>query len=173
MRPTRTVLLSSLLLSVLVAAMTACGGSSTASSDAAASASLSTESTGGEPSEPASASASAATSDGGGAVTADLDQLIDALTPPNANQTSRFDVEGGVTISYDSTSSLDDLRSHYEDKVADLGFEVITSGEQSGAFSMVFGDPSGATDAGGSVAIAPGTSGSGSTVIVILAGEGG
>jgi hypothetical protein len=152
----------------LLVTLAACGGAATSSSSAddgsnASASSLASSSVTASASADASAPAS---EDGGGSV--DLDQLEDELTPPDSNETSRFDVAGGIAISFQTSASMDDLRSFYEDRFDDLGVEVFASDAGDNGISWVFGD-SPAGFAGG-VVLSP--SGDAITVVVTI-GEGG
>jgi hypothetical protein len=161
MRSIRTLLPAALLVSLV-----ACGGGAATSADAtatldaqvSASASASIE---------ASTEASTAASSGG---SHDLDHLEDELTPPDSSETSRFDVPNGVVISYSTSASMDDLRSFYQDKLADLGLEIIsTSDAGDNGVAWLFGDTAGGTF-GGNVTLSPG--GGSTTVVVTLGQEG-
>jgi hypothetical protein len=158
MRFTRTLFPVALLVT-----LAACGGAATSSSsadDGSSNASASSLAS-------SSASADASASEGGGG-SVDLDRLEDELTPPNSNETSRFDVAGGVAISFESSASMDDLRSFYEDKFDDLSLEVFASDAGNNGVSWVFGDsPQGFA---GGVVISP--SGDAMTVVVTI-GQGG
>lgn len=149
-----------LLPAALLVTLAACGGAATSSAPASqASASSAASSS-------ASAEASASASEGSGS--ADLDRLEDELTPPDSSETSRSDVPGGTVISYETSASMDDLRSFYLDKFEELGLEILTSDAGDSGVSWVFGESSEAF--GGSVVLAP----SGGTVnVIVTLAEGG
>jgi hypothetical protein len=160
MRSIRTLLPAALLVSLAACGGAAVSADATATQDVQASASASSSSE-------ASTEASAAASSGGAQ---DLDRLEDELTPPDSSETSRFDVPNGVVISYNSSASMDDLRTFYEDKLSDLGLEVIsTSDAGENGVAWLFGDTAGGTF-GGNVTLSP-TSGT-TTVVVTLGQEG-
>jgi hypothetical protein len=162
MRFLRTLFPAALLL-----ALSACGGAATSSAPAADSSSNASGSSSASSSVLASAGPSASGSeDGGGSV--DLDRLEDELTPPDSDETSRFDVAGGVAISFQTSASMTDLRSFYEDKFDDLGVEVFASDAGNNGVSWVFGDSPGGF--GGGVVLSP----AGDTItVVVTIGEGG
>jgi hypothetical protein len=137
----------------LLVVLAACGGAATSSAPASIASASSAASS--------SASASAAASSGGGG-SANLDELEDELTPPDSNETSRFDVPGGAAISFQTASSMDELRSFYADAFDDLGLEVVTSDAGDSGVSWVFSNTS--QEFGGSVVVAP----SGDAITVVL-----
>lgn len=110
--------------------------------------------------------------DGGGGQTGsfDLEAAFDTLTPPNATEISKTTAEGVIFAAWDSSDSLDSLRSFYEGAMNDLGMEVITTTEAQGGIAWVMAD-GGGSGIGGSISLFPASDGSGTQVSVTI-GEG-
>jgi hypothetical protein len=104
---------------------------------------------------------------GGGADTDDMEQVADALEPPNSSETARFASADGLLVSYESTDSLDDLKGYYEDKLDDLGINVLGTMSAADSQTWVIGDEDGSGVQGG-VTLAP--SGTGTTLVQITLG---
>ncbi len=162
MRFLRTVVACALLLGL--ATLAACSGSGSSSS---ASATQGGSSSGGNESNAASQSAAASASSGGGG-TVDLNSLVDALKPPNSTQTTRTDANGGVFIGWESTDSVDSLKSFYEDAIPKTGMKIFSTSNTSGTYVWVFAVADGSTH-GGSETITPSTSGGNGTTVVLTA----
>jgi hypothetical protein len=101
---------------------------------------------------------------GGGGGTGDIDAILEQLVPPNSTEVGRFDVEGGVSVSYTSTDNIDDVRSFYDRQLDQMGAQVLSSTEGGGGHAWVFsvGDVT-----GGSVSAVPSE---GATTVVIALG---
>ena len=108
----------------------------------------------------------------GGGGGADLEELVDKLTPPNSTESSRTSASGGIFVGWESTDSVDSLKSFYEGAIPGTGMQVISTSNASGTFSWVFAE-SESSSHGGSVLVAPSsTGGSGATVVVtVTSGE--
>jgi len=125
-----------------------------------------------------SAATAAATSEGGGsgsggggssASSDDVNQWIEDLTPPNASEVARFSAPEGTTVSFQSSDSFDDLKSYYDDKIADLGIQVVGTLTVEGSNSWIIGDDSD-NGIGGTISIAPDGD---NTIVTIILGIGG
>ena len=158
-----------LFLVMFAVLVVACGGGTPASADgntnqsedAAASTAASAA---------ASTAASAAASQGGGAP-GDIDGMIDALTPPNSTETNRTVASGGGFVSWESTDSVDSLKGFYESAIPATGMQIFSTTNASGTTSWLFAESEGSSR-GGSVTIAPSSSGgSGASVVVTVAME--
>ena len=99
---------------------------------------------------------------GGNSLPDDFDEVAERLEPPNASETSRFSTSDGLVVGWESSDSVDSLKSHYDDLIADEGFNVIGTMSVSGTFQWILGDEDG-DSVGASVSVAP-NSGSGSIV---------
>lgn len=152
------------VLPVLVALLVACGGgdgdgggegSSGGGND------TSTSNSGGSAGGGGS-SASGGSTGGGGSLPEDFDEIADRLEPPNASETSRFSTSDGLVIGWESSDSVESLKSHYDDAIEDAGFNVLATTSISGTHQWLIGDEDGDGYAA-SVSVAP-NSGSGSIV---------
>lgn len=153
-----------LILPALVLLLAACGGTSNTPGG--------NGNGGDESSAPASTEASVdaqpseGTGGGGGGTAGDLDSLVEALTPPNAAEQTKTTAEGGVFIGWESTDSVESLKSFYESAIPNAGMQIFSTTSAGGSYSWVFAENEGSSF-GGSVTLAPSSSGgSGSTVIV-------
>jgi len=155
---------------VLVALLVACGGGDGDSGDSGGSDSGSNEtpasstdgSAGGGGSGSSGSSNDGGGSGGGGGLPDDFDEIAQRLEPPNASETSRFSTSDGLVVGWESSDSVDSLKSHYDDLIADEGFNVIGTMSVSGTYQWILGDEDG-DSVGASVSVAP-NSGSGSIV---------
>jgi hypothetical protein len=166
MRSVRTLSVGALLLALT--ALAACGGGS-ASSAAATATQASGASSGGEPTDQAQATPTENPGGGGGG--GDVNAAVDKLTPPNSTQISRTDASGAVLVSWESTDSVDSLKSFYEGAIPTTGMKIFSTTNANGSYNWIFAESEGSSH-GGSVTVAPSTSGgSGSTVIVSITTE--
>jgi hypothetical protein len=169
MRSVRTLLVGATLLALTTLA--ACGGGSGSSTAATASqggGASTGASTGGEPSNPPAATPTENAGGGGGN---DVNSIVSALTPPNANQLSRTDAGGGVIITWDSTDSADSLKGFYESKIPGTGMKIFSTTSAGGTFSWIFAESEGSSH-GGSVTVGPSSTGAaGSSVILAFTTE--
>ena len=159
MRFLRTLVACALLLGI--GTLAACSGNGSSSS---ASASQGGSSGGGESNSATQSAAASASSGGGG----DLNSLVDALKPPNSTQTSRTDANGGVFIGWESTDSVDSLKTFYEGAIPKTGMKIFSTSNTSGTYVWVFAEADGSSH-GGSVTITPSTSGGVGTTVVLTA----
>ena len=129
---------------------------------------------GGSSNAPASQGAPQSQDDGNGGNGGNggsVDDIFDALIPPNSTETSKTTIGGAITASYTSTDSVESLVSHYGSAIPATGMEVFSTSNAQGATSWLFGDEAGSSF-GGSVTVAPDTSGSGQAqIVVIVTGE--
>jgi hypothetical protein len=106
--------------------------------------------------------------EGGGGAGGDLDSLVEQLTPPNSTESSRVSQTGGIFVGWESTDSVDSLKSFYEGAIPATGMQIVTTQSASGTFSWIFAESEGSTH-GGSVVVAPSSNGgSGATVVVTV-----
>jgi hypothetical protein len=159
MRPTRTLLLSALILALPTLA--ACGGSPAATTQATATQGAST---GGEPTEVATATA---TENGGGG---DAEAVADDLVPPNSTEVQRTESSGVFFVIYSSTDSFDSLKSFYEGAIPSAGMKIISTTEQSGTIAWIFAKDEGSTF-GGAVSITPDSAGGSGQTVSVTVGE--
>jgi hypothetical protein len=154
-----------LVLPVLVVLLVACGGSPGTSTDDNGNGNGNGEST--NPDVTATAEASKDDGNGNGG---DVEELAADLVPPNSTETTRTVASGVVFAGYESTDSADSLKSYYEGKIASAGMVIISTTSTSGTYGFIFAEDDQGSGFGGSIAIAPSSSGgSGSTVIVTVA----
>ena len=162
-------------VSALILALAACGGDASTTTSGGAQTSPAAVSGQLQVTAGASTTAEASTTQapsggqsqpsGGGA---DLDSLVQRLTPPNATETARMNVGGAnITVTWDSSDSVDSLRSHYEGLFGNLGLTVVMSSTTEGTY-VWFVQAGDNASLGGAVTVAPGSSGSGATVAVTL-----
>ncbi len=111
-------------------------------------------------------SAPAATPGSGGSGSEDAEEVGTALVPPNATEVSKTLTGNYWYALYQSTDSVESLRSFYEDKIPSVGLTIISTTTAGGGYSwLVATDESGSF--GGSVSVgAPTEGGSGSSVII-------
>ena len=154
-----------LVLPVLVVLLVACGGSPGTSTDDNGNGNGNGEST--NPDVTATAEASKDDGNGNGG---DVEELAADLVPPNSTETTRTVASGVVFAGYESTDSADSLKSYYEGKIASAGMVIISTTSTSGTYGFIFAEDDQGSGFGGSIAIAPSSSGgSGSTVVVTVA----
>jgi hypothetical protein len=154
-----------LVLPVLVVLLVACGGSPGTSTDDNGNGNGNGEST--NPDVTATAEASKDDGNGNGG---DVEELAADLVPPNSTETTRTVASGVVFAGYESTDSPDSLKSYYEGKIASAGMVIISTTSTSGTYGFIFAEDDQGSGFGGSIAIAPSSSGgSGSTVVVTVA----
>ena len=158
-----------LVLPVLVVLLVACGGSPGTSTDDNGNGNGNGEST--NPDVTATAEASKDDGNGNGNGNGgDVEQLAADLVPPNSTETTRTVASGVVFAGYESTDSPDSLKSYYEGKIASAGMVIISTTSTSGTYGFIFAEDDQGSGFGGSIAIAPSSSGgSGSTVVVTVA----
>jgi hypothetical protein len=156
-----------LVLPVLVVLLVACGGSPGTSTDDNGNGNGNGESTNPD----VTATAEASKDDGNGTGNdGDVEQLAADLVPPNSTETTRTVASGVVFAGYESTDSADSLKSYYEGKIASAGMVIISTTSTSGTYGFIFAEDDQGSGFGGSIAIAPSSSGgSGSTVVVTVA----
>lgn len=161
-----------LLLTAFVLLLAACGGSSGTpggngnGNGGGSSAEASTEaSVDAQPSESTDGGG------GGGGGGANLDEIAQRLIPPNSTETSKTTASGVIFVAYESTDSPDSLKGFYESAFGDIGWQVFSTTSAGGSYSWIAGESEDSPNAG-VVTVAPGSSGSGSTV-VIQVGAGG
>jgi hypothetical protein len=154
-----------LVLPVLVVLLVACGGAPGTSADDNGNGNGNGEST--NPDVTATAEASKDDGNGNGG---DVEELAADLVPPNSTETTRTVASGVVFAGYESTDSADSLKSYYEGKIASAGMVIISTTSTSGTYGFIFAEDDQGSGFGGSIAIAPSSSGgSGSTVVVTVA----
>jgi hypothetical protein len=157
-----------LVLPVLVALVVACGGgddedgNDSGGSDGGSNTPAASTAGGSAGGGGSNASGGGGGSDGGGSLPEDFDEIAELLEPPNANETSRFSTNDGLVVGWESSDSVESLKNHYDDAIADAGFNVIGTTSISGTHQWLIGNEDGSGYAG-SVSIAP-NSGSGSSV---------
>ena len=161
MRSVRFLLVGAVILVLMTLA--ACGGTGGSAAATATENGGSTASSAGEPTDQPQETPEATQ---GGGTGGDVNDTVDKLTPPNSTQTSRTDAGGAVLVAWESTASVDSLKSFYEGAIPTTGMQIFSTTQASGGWNWVFAESSGSSH-GGSVTIAPSTSGgSGTTVIV-------
>lgn len=105
--------------------------------------------------------------DGDGVITEeDIDRLVDELAPPNSTEASRFSAEGGTTVGFESSDSVETLKEFYDGRLQELGMHVQGSLSAEGSHSLIIGDDDG-DDVAGGITIVPDESG-GSVVVLNL-----
>lgn len=104
---------------------------------------------------------------GGGGGSADLDAVFETLTPPNSTETTKTSAEGIIFAAFESSDSLESLKSFYEGAIAEAGLEIFSTTEAQGGYSWTIAESEGSTF-GGAVSIYPSGSGSGTAVSVTI-----
>ncbi len=99
-----------------------------------------------------------------------VEDVYNALIPPNSTETSKTTASGAVFGTYTSTDSIESLVSHYESAIPETGMEIFSTSTAGGGTSWVFAESEGASF-GGSVAVAPNSDGEGTAVIITVTGE--
>ena len=129
---------------------------------------------GGNGSEPTDAPEPTAAADdgsggggGGGTGSVDLDAAFETLTPPNSSETTKTAAEGIIFAVFESTDSIDSLRSFYEGAIAEAGLQIFSTTEAQGGYSWTIAESEGSSF-GGAVSIYPSGSGSGTAVSVTI-----
>ena len=167
MRPTRFT--SLLIVSILALTLAACGGGSPAAPKG-------DDGNGGQ-STAASAEASADKGDPGssqdsGKGSGDVEGVAAALVPPNSTEVGKTTAAGIVIAVYESTDSIDSLKSFYESAIAGTGLTILATTEASGGVSWVISDAD-ASGLGGAVAIVPSSDTPGGTTVSVTVGDSG
>lgn len=160
-----------LVLVAILVLMAACGGGGPAES---AGGDGNGNGDGTSQSEPAEASAAPPPDDGngnGGGPAGDLEELLDALEPPNSTEVSRTSAENFLFVIFSSTDSAESLADFYENAIADAGYDTITRSETQGTYSWIFGDDANA-NAAGVVGVGPTTDGGPGAAVSIQLGAG-
>ena len=129
---------------------------------------------GGDGSEPTDApEPTAATDDGGGGGggggtgSADLDAVFERLTPPNSSETTKTAAEGIIFAVFESSDSIDSLKSFYESAIPASGLQIFSTTEAQGGFAWTIAESEGSSF-GGAISIYPSGSGSGTAVSVTI-----
>jgi hypothetical protein len=130
-----------------------------------------TSSTGGTASQvPATTEGPAATQSGGGGGGAGLDveAVANKLIPPHSTEVTKTTAEDTWFAVYESTDSIDSLKSFYQDAIAKAGLRIFSTTTVSGGVSYVIAtDESGSF--GGAVNIYP--SGDSKTAVQVTIGK--
>jgi len=163
MRRSRALILPVLMLLIL----SACGGSSSSTGNGNGGQSQSAEqSQAAEESQ--AAESQAAESQGSGQSAGDLDSLVQALTPPHSSELSKTTAAGGVFIAWNSTDSVESLKSFYESAIPGTGMIVISTSSASGTYAWVFAKDE-SSSYGGSVTIGPTSDGTDGGSVILTA----
>lgn len=154
------------MVPILAIALAACGGSSPGATD---------DGNGGQSAE---ASAEASTDDGGpgssqdnGPASGDVEQVAADLEPPNSSRTSQTNAEGTVWSTYDSTDSVDSLKSFYDNAIPGTGMQVFSTTNSAGTYSWLFAE-SDSSSFGGSVTVGPASDGGDGAVVIVIVSSG-
>lgn len=113
------------------------------------------------------AAATAGTGGGGGTGSGDLDAVFETLTPPNSTETTKTAAEGIIFAIFESTDSIDSLRSYYEGAIADAGLQIFSTTEAQGGYAWTIAESEGSSF-GGAISIYPSGTGSGTAVSVTI-----
>jgi len=117
---------------------------------------------------PAATDAGGGGGGGGGGAGPDVEAVGNALVPPNSTEVSKTSAEGTWFVIYESTDSVDALKSFYEDAVPKTGLKIFSTTTIQGGVSYVIAtDESGSF--GGAVNIFP--SGDGKTAVQVTVGK--
>jgi hypothetical protein len=104
--------------------------------------------------------------DGNGGNAGDAQSAYERLTPPNSEELSKTTASGVIFAGLSTTESVDSLTSFYEDAFSDLGLQILTTTESSGATSWFVGTDENASEFGGVITIVPNTEGGGAQVSI-------
>ncbi|MGZ8563767.1 MAG: hypothetical protein ACXWWU_09125 [Candidatus Limnocylindria bacterium] len=105
--------------------------------------------------------------DGGNGSAGDAEAAYERLIPPNADEVSKTTASGLIFAGFTTSDSVDSLTSFYEDAFDDLGLQILTTTETSGAITWFVGTDENASEFGGVVSVIPDTDGgSGSSVSI-------
>jgi hypothetical protein len=131
---------------------------------------------GGSSDQPAASQAAASQDDGnsdgdgdgdGDGSAGSLDDVYNALIPPNSTEQSKTTAGGAVFGTYISTDSVDSLVDFYESAIPGTGMEIFSTTNAQEGTNWLFGEGDG-SEIGGSVSVAPNTNGDGTAVIVTI-----
>jgi len=118
--------------------------------------------------QPPGATATPAETQGGGETTppnaGDLEATARALVPPGSTETGKFEVGGFFQLYLTSTTSMQDLETFWDQKLAALGINVVGKFTAEGTLTYSFTNPD------GGIVASPDTSGGSDTVVVIAVG---
>jgi len=143
-----------LALLVLAVLLVACnsGASATATPDVNDNPPAATASDGDE--TPAATATPDDDDKGEGVGAGDLADMRDQLAPPNSTRVSNTEVPNGLAASYNSTSSVEELSSYYENRFGELSLTVVSTSEISGGISWLLSDGD-LNNFGGTVSLFP------------------
>jgi hypothetical protein len=154
----QTKLLAALTFGALL--VTACGGAAATQQPAGGG--------GGGTATEVPAATEAGGGGGGGGSGPDVEAVGNALVPPNSTEVSKTSAEGTWFVIYESTDSVDSLKTFYEDAVPKTGLKIFSTTTLQGGVSYVIAtDESGSF--GGAVNIFP--SGDGKTAVQVTVGK--
>jgi hypothetical protein len=154
----QTKLLAALTFGALL--VTACGGAAATQQPAGGG--------GGGTATEVPAATEAGAGGGGGGSGPDVEAVGNALVPPNSTEVSKTSAEGTWFVIYESTDSVDSLKTFYEDAVPKTGLKIFSTTTLQGGVSYVIAtDESGSF--GGAVNIFP--SGDGKTAVQVTVGK--
>lgn len=101
----------------------------------------------------------------------DMESLAEDLEPEGAKESVRFAAEGGFTIAWETSKSLDDLKDFYDDRLDDLDINVQGKLDLPDSHTWIIGRADG-KGIQGTVTLSKGSSsGDGSLVSVALTKE--
>ena len=104
---------------------------------------------------------------GGGSGSTDLDAVFEQLTPPNASETSKTAADGIIFAVFESSDSIDSLKSFYEGAIPASGLQIFSTTEAQGGYAWTIAESEGSSF-GGAISIYPSGSGSGTAVSVTI-----
>lgn len=152
-----------LTLPVLAVMVIACGGPGTDGGDGGNGGNGSEESQAGAP-DPDEGNGG---NGGNGGDPGDLEELANDLEPPNATESTRMTASGALIVGWTSSDSIDSLESFYDNKINELGLNLVGKSSAGGAHSWIIGDEDGSGPQG---AITIGDDGSGGSTVSLTLG---
>jgi hypothetical protein len=164
MRRSRALILPVLLLLVL----SACGGSGSSTDNGNGGQSQSAAQSQAAESQAAESQAAQESQGSNGHTAGDLDSLVSALTPPHASELSKTSAQGGVFIAWNSTDSVDSLKSFYESAIPGTGMTIFSTTSAGGTYAWIFAENEGSSF-GGSVTLGPNSDGTDGASVILTA----
>jgi hypothetical protein len=104
---------------------------------------------------------------GNGGGSGNVGDVAKALVPPNSHEVTSTTAADTSFIVYESSDSIDSLKSFYEDAIPKIGMRIFSTTQASGGVAYVMATDESASF-GGAVSIYPSDTGSGATVSVTV-----
>ncbi len=113
----------------------------------------------GAPTQSGGDATATSSSGGGGADAGDIDGIMKDLVPPKSTEILRYSSQGTTSVSYESTDSLDSLKSFYDKRLKDLDLKLMGNMSTADTHSWFVGSDDGKAPQGSVTIFPSGTAG--------------